>query len=68
MDPVTVPSAISVFPHEIFRTSKRWAEKRYLDLRFFNTHDKGGHFAAFEVPEAFVADLRAAFAEMSLTD
>ncbi|MDP6971660.1 MAG: epoxide hydrolase, partial [Pseudomonadales bacterium] len=66
MDAVTMPSGISVFPHEIFRTSKRWAEKRYQDLRFFAAHENGGHFAAFEVPEVFVTDLCAAFAEMPL--
>jgi pimeloyl-ACP methyl ester carboxylesterase len=65
-DPVPVPSGISVFPKEIFRTSRRWAEQRYTDLRFYQQHERGGHFAAFEVPEQFVVDVRAAFAAMSL--
>jgi len=58
---VTVPSGISVFPKEIYRTSRRWAEKRFTDLRFFAEHDKGGHFAAFEQPGQFVEDVRAFF-------
>ena len=61
---VGVPTGISVFPKEIFRTSRRWAEKRFGDLRYFNTLDEGGHFAALEQPEVFVAEVRAAFAEM----
>ncbi|HET6810883.1 MAG TPA: epoxide hydrolase [Acidimicrobiales bacterium] len=61
LDPVTIPSGISVFPKEIFRTSRRWAERRFTDLRFFSEPDKGGHFAAFEQPERFVEDVRAFF-------
>ena len=61
MDPVKVPVACSIFPKEIFRTSKRWAEKHYDDLVYFNTLDKGGHFAAFEQPETFVEEVRKAF-------
>ncbi len=62
--PIAVPSAISVFPKEIFRTSQRWAESRFSDLRHFNELDRGGHFAAFEQPEAFVRQVRAAFRSM----
>ncbi len=58
---VPVPSGISVFPKEIFRTSQRWAVRRFTDLRFFAEHTKGGHFAAFEQPEQFVSDVRAFF-------
>jgi epoxide hydrolase len=61
---VAVPAACSIFPHEIFRTSRRWAEKRFGDLRHFNELDKGGHFAAFEQPELFVDELRTAFRTM----
>lgn len=60
MDPVATPTGISVFPREIFRTSRRWAERRFTDLRYFNEVDRGGHFAAFEQPERFVAEVRAA--------
>ena len=62
--PVTVPSAISIFPKEIFKTSERWARQRYQDLRYFNQLSKGGHFAAFEQPDLFVQELRAAFDKM----
>lgn len=63
-EPVSAPTAISVFPGEIFRPSRRWVERRYLDLRYFNEPERGGHFAAFEQPEFFVRELRAAFAGM----
>ena len=63
-EPVSAPVGISVFPKEIFRTSRRWAEGRYPDLRYFNEPDKGGHFAAFEQPERFVEEVRAAFRTM----
>lgn len=62
--PIGVPSGISVFPHEIFRTSRRWAEARFEDLRHFNELDRGGHFAAFEQPELFVTEMRDAFRSM----
>nr|MCH9785798.1 alpha/beta hydrolase [Gammaproteobacteria bacterium] len=62
--PVTVPSAISIFPKEIFKTSERWARQRYEDLRYFNELPKGGHFAAFEQPDLFVQELRTAFDQM----
>ncbi|MFV0317554.1 MAG: epoxide hydrolase family protein [Microthrixaceae bacterium] len=64
MRPIEVPSGISVFPKEIFRTSRRWAEKRFTDLRHFEDLDAGGHFAAFEQPEMFVEEVRRAFAAM----
>ena len=52
---------ISIFPHEIFRCSRRWAESRFTDLRHFRELDRGGHFAAFEQPELFVTEVRDAF-------
>jgi epoxide hydrolase len=58
---VQVPVGCSIFPKEIFRASRRWAEQHYPDLRYWNELDKGGHFAAFERPETFVAEVRAAF-------
>jgi pimeloyl-ACP methyl ester carboxylesterase len=60
-DPVNVPTGISVFPHEIFRVSRRWAEKRFTDIRWFNEPAKGGHFAAFEQPAAFLDEVRGFF-------
>jgi pimeloyl-ACP methyl ester carboxylesterase len=59
-DAVQVPVCVSVFPKEIFRPSRRFAEPLY-DIRYWNELDKGGHFAAFEQPELFVDELRAAF-------
>jgi pimeloyl-ACP methyl ester carboxylesterase len=59
--PITVPAGCSLFPKEIIRASKRWAQKRFTDLRWWNELDKGGHFAAFEQPELFVEELRAFF-------
>jgi pimeloyl-ACP methyl ester carboxylesterase len=59
--PVTVPSGCSIFPREILRISRRWAETRFTDLRYWNELDRGGHFAALEQPERFVSELRAFF-------
>jgi epoxide hydrolase len=58
---VRVPVGCSVFPKEIVRPSRRWAEKAYPDLRYWNEPAKGGHFAAFEQPAIFVDEVRAAF-------
>jgi len=58
---VPVPTGCSSFPKEIFRPSKRWAEKRYTSLFYWNELERGGHFAAFEQPEAYVRELRACF-------
>ncbi|MBM4383673.1 MAG: epoxide hydrolase [Deltaproteobacteria bacterium] len=64
MDPVTIPVGCSIFPKEIFRTSRRWAEKRFPKLVHFNELEKGGHFAAFEQPEAFVREVRGCFGKL----
>jgi len=58
---VQVPTAISVFADEIYAAPKSWTEKAYPKLIFYNRHDKGGHFAAWEQPTDLTADLRAAF-------
>lgn len=58
---VSIPVAVSVFPDEIYTVSRRWAEQAYPKLIYYNRHDRGGHFAAWEQPELIVADLRAAF-------
>ena len=62
--PVTVPVGVSIFPKEISRPSRRWAEPRFTDLRHWNELDRGGHFAAFEQPSAFVDEVRAFFREV----
>ena len=56
---VGVPAGITAFPKEIFRPSKRWAQKVYTNLIYYNQATHGGHFAAFEVPEIFVDEVRA---------
>jgi pimeloyl-ACP methyl ester carboxylesterase len=58
---VDLPTGITVFPKEIIRPSRRWAEKVYRDLRWFEEVDRGGHFAALEQPELFVDQLRSCF-------
>jgi epoxide hydrolase len=58
---VDVPAGCSVFPCELQRPSRRWAEKRFTDIRYWNEPARGGHFAAFEQPEPFVQELRAFF-------
>jgi epoxide hydrolase len=58
---VDSPAGVSIFPKEIFRSSRRWAEKRFTDLRYWNELDKGGHFAAFEQPASYVDEIRAFF-------
>jgi pimeloyl-ACP methyl ester carboxylesterase len=60
-DTVAVPTGCSIFPKEVPRPSRRWAAKRYTDIRYWNELDKGGHFAAFEQPELFVNELRSFF-------
>ncbi len=60
-DPVPVPAGVSIFPKDIYRPSRRWAEPQFSDLRYWNELDKGGHFAALEQPAIFVDELRAAF-------
>ena len=61
MEPVTCPSGASSFPKEILGVSERWARTRFTDLRWFNTPDEGGHFAAFEQPALFVDEVRGFF-------
>jgi epoxide hydrolase len=58
---ITVPTGISVFPREIFPVSRRWVERRFLDLRHYNELPRGGHFAAFEQPELFVDEVMTSF-------
>jgi pimeloyl-ACP methyl ester carboxylesterase len=58
---VSIPVAVSAFPDDIDVPTKNWAEKAFPNLIFYNKHDKGGHFAAWEQPASLTADLRAAF-------
>jgi pimeloyl-ACP methyl ester carboxylesterase len=61
---VTVPVGFTTFPGEIWATPRSWAEAVYPGLAYFNEVDKGGHFAAWEVPELFAAEMRAAFSSL----
>jgi pimeloyl-ACP methyl ester carboxylesterase len=58
---VSVPAAVSVFPNEIYKAPRSWAEKAYAKLIYFNELDRGNHFAAWQEPALFAAELRAAF-------
>ena len=58
LDPINVPVGCSIFPCEIFRCSERWAQKRFSNLIYWNELEKGGHFAALEQPQLFIAELR----------
>jgi pimeloyl-ACP methyl ester carboxylesterase len=58
---VSLPVGFTTFPGEIWRTPRSWAEKAYSNLTYFNDVDRGGHFAAWEEPELFTTEMRAAF-------
>ena len=58
---VNIPVAVSVFPDELYRVPRSWAEKAYPKLIHFNKLPKGGHFAAWEQPKLFTEELRAGF-------
>jgi pimeloyl-ACP methyl ester carboxylesterase len=58
---VSIPVAVSVYPDELYPAPRSWAERAYPKLIYFNKLDKGGHFAAWEQPELFSTELRAAF-------
>jgi pimeloyl-ACP methyl ester carboxylesterase len=59
--PVQVPVGFTAFPGEIWQTPRSWAEQAYPTLSYFGEAERGGHFAAWEEPELFAAELRAAF-------
>ena len=58
---VSLPVGFTTFPDEIFRAPRSWVETAYPNLTYFNEVDKGGHFAAWEEPELFTTEIRAAF-------
>ncbi len=58
---VTVPAAVSVFPNELYQAPRSWAERAYPNLIYFNEVDQGNHFAAWQEPDLFVTEVRAAF-------
>ena len=60
-DEISLPVAITVFPDDVYRAPETWARRAYRNLVYFHEVDRGGHFAAWEQPELFSAELRAAF-------
>jgi len=58
---IKLPVAITVFPDDVYRAPETWARRAYPNLSYFHEADKGGHFAAWEQPELFAAEMRAAF-------
>ena len=59
---ITIPFAISVFPDELYQAPRSWAERAYPhNLIYYNKLDRGGHFAAWEQPDLFADEMRAAF-------
>jgi pimeloyl-ACP methyl ester carboxylesterase len=65
---VPIPTAVSAFPEELYQAPPTWTEKAYPKLIYYNRLDKGGHFAAWEQPELFSAELRAAFRSLRGTN
>lgn len=61
---LSIPVAVSVFPDEIYAAPKSWTERAYPKLIHYNRLDRGGHFAAWEQPELFSGEMRAAFREL----
>ena len=57
----TVPAAVSVFPRELYQAPRSWTEKAYPNLIYFNEVDRGNHFAAWQEPQLFTSEVRAAF-------
>ncbi len=60
-DLVHAPTGCSVFPYELQRPSRRWAERRFTDIRHWGEPERGGHFPAWEQPELFVGEIKAFF-------
>jgi pimeloyl-ACP methyl ester carboxylesterase len=64
LPPPTISFAFTTFPGEIWRTPRSWVEASYPNVIYFHEVDKGGHFAAWEEPELFSSELRAAFSSL----
>ena len=61
LPPPTIPFGFTTFPGEIWRTPRSWVEASYPNVIYFHEVDKGGHFAAWEEPDLFASEARAAF-------
>jgi pimeloyl-ACP methyl ester carboxylesterase len=64
---VTVPTAVSVFPNDIYPATRAWAERAYPNLIYFNEVDRGNHFAAWQEPDIFTTEVRAGFESLRAT-
>jgi pimeloyl-ACP methyl ester carboxylesterase len=58
---VSIPVGVSVFPDEIYAAPRSWTERAFPKLIYYNRLEKGGHFAAWEQPAVFAAEMRTAF-------
>ena len=58
---VTVPTAVSVFPRELYQAPRSWTEQAYPNLIYFNEVHRGNHFAAWQEPDLFTTEVRSAF-------
>ena len=58
---ISIPVAVGIFPDELYPAPQSWCEPAYPKLIYYNKHDKGGHFAAWEQPELLSEDVRAGF-------
>jgi pimeloyl-ACP methyl ester carboxylesterase len=67
-DEISVPVAITVFPDEVVRAQEKWARSAFPSLIYFHEAERGGHFAMWEHPELFAAELRAAFQSLRSKD
>lgn len=63
-DQITLPVAITVFPEDVFTSPESWAKRAFKNLIYFHRVEKGGHFAAWEQPQLFTEELRAAFKQL----
>ncbi|MCY1310639.1 hypothetical protein D9M70_608510 [compost metagenome] len=61
---ISIPAAVTIFPGEVYKPPKSWAARAYRNLVYYQRVDKGGHFAAWEEPDLFSAEVRAAFRSM----
>ncbi len=65
--PLALPVGVTIYPKEFSRPSRRWAERNFANIIHWNETDRGGHFAAFEQPDLFVAELRSCFRKIRAT-
>ena len=61
MKGVSIPVAVSLFPREMYHAPRNWVERAYPNLIYFNEVERGNHFAAWQEPELFTGEVRAAF-------